>query len=86
MERPHGGLAQLVEHLLCTQGVRSSNLLSSTIFKRGRKTSFLVRFPLLCVRDFDIKYHKFDILVGSLISIYYIYPSEVFKIANVDYQ
>lgn len=29
-----GGLAQLVEHLLCTQGVRSSNLLSSTNKKR----------------------------------------------------
>ena len=28
----NGVLAQLVEHLLCTQGVRSSNLLSSTIY------------------------------------------------------
>ena len=27
----HGGLAQLGEHLLCTQGVKSSNLLISTI-------------------------------------------------------
>lgn len=28
----HGAIAQLVEHLLCTQGVRSSTLLGSTIF------------------------------------------------------
>ena len=27
----HGGVAQLGEHLLCTQGVKSSNLLISTI-------------------------------------------------------
>ena len=27
----YGGLAQLGEHLLCTQGVKSSNLLISTI-------------------------------------------------------
>ena len=32
--KPNGGLAQLVEHLLCTQGVRSSNLLTSTIIKK----------------------------------------------------
>ena len=29
--------------------------------------------------EFDIKYRKFDILVGSLIKINYIYPSEAFK-------
>ena len=30
----HGGVAQLGEHLPCTQGVRSSNLLISTIGDR----------------------------------------------------
>ena len=39
----HGGLAQLVEHLLCTQGVRSSNLLSSKI----KETSYDVSFILI---------------------------------------
>ena len=33
----HGGVAQLGEHLLCKQGVRSSILLIST--RRARKTS-----------------------------------------------
>ena len=28
--KPYGGVAQLGEHLPCTQGVRSSNLLIST--------------------------------------------------------
>ena len=40
----HGGLAQLAEHLFCTQGVRSSNLLSSTIIRfnpRKRDNSWL---------------------------------------------
>ena len=32
LDHLNGVLAQLVEHLLCTQGVRSSNLLSSTIY------------------------------------------------------
>jgi hypothetical protein len=31
----HGGVAQLGEHLPCTQGVRSSNLLISTRAKPG---------------------------------------------------
>ena len=31
MEKHHGGVAQLGEHLPCKQGVRSSNLLISTI-------------------------------------------------------
>jgi hypothetical protein len=30
-----GGLAQLVEHLPCTQGVNGSNPLSSTLIKSG---------------------------------------------------
>ena len=29
--KPYGGVAQLGEHLPCTQGVRSSNLLISTM-------------------------------------------------------
>ena len=38
--RTDGGVAQLGEHLLCTQGVRSSNLLISTR-GRGRKVTGL---------------------------------------------
>ena len=34
MKIKYGELAQLVEHLLCTQGVRSSSLLFSTIYKK----------------------------------------------------
>ena len=44
LQRKYGGVAQLGEHLLCTQGVRSSNLLISTRAERlkgakaGRRT------------------------------------------------
>ena len=33
--KPYGGVAQLGEHLPCTQGVRSSNLLISTTRSRA---------------------------------------------------
>ena len=36
-EHPNGGVAQLGEHLPCTQGVRSSSLLISTKGGRTRK-------------------------------------------------
>ena len=35
----NGGIAQLGEHLLCKQGVRSSILLISTIGRNGRDTA-----------------------------------------------
>ena len=53
---PCGGLAQLVEHLLCTQGVRSSSLLFS---KNYRRTFVWRLFLLFCIRDIDIKYLYF---------------------------
>ena len=34
--KSRGGVAQLGEHLPCTQGVRSSNLLISTTGRHGR--------------------------------------------------
>ena len=34
-QRRHAGLAQLVEHLICNQGVTSSNLVAGTIFLRA---------------------------------------------------
>ena len=41
----HGGVAQLVEHLPCKQGVRSSTLLISTnLFKRWRKLQHLEKY------------------------------------------
>lgn len=50
----NGGLAQLVEHLLCTQGVRSSSLLFSTILYKSLQGSFLMHFyifwHLICIK------------------------------------
>ena len=40
----HGDVAQLGEHLLCKEGVRSSSLLISTIF-RSNKTEFITLGP-----------------------------------------
>ena len=43
-EKPaHGGIAQLVEHLLCKQGVIGSNPFTSTILKDGVKESRSMR-------------------------------------------
>ena len=39
-----GAIAQLGEHLLCTQGVRSSNLLSSTTFRMELEVYFVDSF------------------------------------------
>ena len=53
-----GALAQLVEHLLCKQGVNGSNPLSSTIFSRDEDNSFRLRPDLADLPPF------FDIVNG----------------------
>ena len=46
----YGGLAQLGEHLLCTQGVKSSNLLISTIAYESEHEA--VKFTKLKILEF----------------------------------
>lgn len=52
----HGGLAQLVEHLPCTQGVNGSNPLSSTKKPDGLVPSGFFYLPLPFPPEFVILY------------------------------
>ena len=60
LRSPNGGLAQLVEHLLCKQGVIGSTPLASTI--RLDKASFFGRSP---EKRFSVLRVAFELLRGA---------------------
>jgi hypothetical protein len=60
-----GALAQLVEHLLCKQGVNGSNPLSSTIFSALFTRLETAEFS----RDEDNSFHTFGCGFGGFAAV-----------------
>ena len=66
----HGGLAQLGEHLLCTQGVKGSNPLIYTIDSKMNRKMYLENRTTCekqCnTKERDREYHLFSKIKGNL--------------------